>query len=412
MGGSGTAPQNNERDFLRFARRDLGADFQLYMAKCIAFRRGGQATADMDIGVLLPREVAHWLWPFNREKFGVLSDRGRILEFLENCVERNEEWWQRHPLREEAVAAPDRGKHLPLQPFGDDGCLRKTRVMRTFTWYPATWTPLAALHSRIPTYLIPQHVALKDITDSELQRCVVWSFLVWMSGRMPTLDHCSTELRKGSMRNLVGERHDTIAGWHVGVFVGTIADALWMAQHYRWSSCWSSLDSCFRCFAWNDGGALDSCHCKVLPQRQHDDYMKAAAGVTSPLASIPGYHISLSRGEGMHTGPLGCLPDCVASALIEHCGEGTFGCETLTPWEFKLQAQLNVAYAQFCVWTRANFQEHTIKAFTRLGFSKSFPFSKGKAHNVFVAARWIETICAVQQDVAPYCRLRWQVLWA
>lgn len=44
--------------------------------------------------------------------------------------------------------------------------------------------------------------------------------------------------------------------------------------------------------------------------------------------------------------------------------------------------------------------------------TKSSPFSKGKAHNVLVAARWIETICAVQQDVAPYCRLRWQVLWA
>ena len=54
MGGSGTAPQNNERDFLRFARRDLGVDFQLYMAKCIVRKRGGQATADMDIWGFAP----------------------------------------------------------------------------------------------------------------------------------------------------------------------------------------------------------------------------------------------------------------------------------------------------------------------------------------------------------------------
>ena len=107
--------------------------------------------------------------------------------------------------------------------------------------------------------------------------------------------------------------------------------------------------------------------------------MKSTGGKRSPLSRMPGYHLSLSRGEGMHAGPLGSMPDAAATALVEHCDEGAFGCKELTPWDFRLQTQLNIAHDRFCEWSRENSQEHTVKAFTRLGLSmktksKSFSF--------------------------------------
>ena len=168
MGTDGAHPNNYERDFLAFARRDLGVDFQLYDVNCFV-RKRGQAAVNMDIGFLLPYEVAHWLWMFNPENVAVLFDKARIIIFWEKTIERNEVWWRRHPLREAIIAAPDRSNYLPIRLFGDDGCLRKTRVMKTITWYPATCTELSGLHSRIPTYVIPQHIALTEVTDVELQ---------------------------------------------------------------------------------------------------------------------------------------------------------------------------------------------------------------------------------------------------
>ena len=31
---------------------------------------------------------------------------------------------------------------------------------------------------------------------------------------------------------------------------------------------------------------------------------------------------------------------------------------------------------------------------------------------MLVVCRWLETLCAEHKDAAPYCRLRWQVIWA
>ena len=78
MGTDGAHPNNYERDFLAFARRDLGVDFQLYDVNCIV-RKRGQAAVNMDIGFLLPYEVAHWLWMFNPDNLRCSSIRRELL---------------------------------------------------------------------------------------------------------------------------------------------------------------------------------------------------------------------------------------------------------------------------------------------------------------------------------------------
>ena len=58
LGSSEACSSNIERDFLRFARRDLNISIELYPVRCIC-RHPTKTTCYLDIGVLLPHEVAH-----------------------------------------------------------------------------------------------------------------------------------------------------------------------------------------------------------------------------------------------------------------------------------------------------------------------------------------------------------------
>ena len=118
----------------------------------------------------------------------------------------------------------------------------------------------------------------------------------------------------------------------------------------------------------------------------------------------------------MHAGPLGVLLDVTASALVEICREGKFGFCELTRWDDRLQAQLSAAYVEFCEHCSNTCQHHTIRRFTRCGFSMyntgSWPAYKGKAHNTLVMTRWLGCKCSEFKDGSDYSRTRYFVLFA
>ena len=416
MGAEQRHLSNCERDFLRFAKKDLEGNFELYHVKTV-IRNPGTATKSAEVGVLLPHEVCHWLWHHNEEKFHILFVRARIIRFWALTIEANEEWWQRHPLRMVITNASDRARFLPLQLFGDDGCLKKSRVYRTLTWFPATHTSLETMESRIPTYCLPSHSAILDVTDVDVQEAVVWSFCSWLTGRMPQTNHLQESFEKGTTRYMMGQQRQCIAGGHTGVYVGTLADQLWMLQHYRFNQSWMKTDCCNQCFAQNASGFLDFSQSIDFPARDHGDYMASGGARISALTRIPGFHLSLCRGEGMHAGPLGSMPDAVASALVELADEGRFGCSDIGRWDDRLQAQLHTAFPIFADWAKSQHESHTIKKFSLAGLSMtakhtSFPCYKGKAHNCLVLCRWLEFMTAASKHESEYCLLRWQAIWA
>ena len=314
MSDAGNA-SNHERDFLRFARKSLGVDFQTYDVDCIV-RKHGKGAVNMNVPILLPHEVCHWLWHFAPTGFRKLWFPERITQFWSKVIAADEEWFRRLPLRVEIINAADRTKYLPIKIFGDDGCLRKSRVMKTITWYPATHSEHSALHSRIPVYVIPQHLTIPDVTETSLQTVLVWSFEIWLTGRMPKVGHAGAEFASGTFRHMLAQADHPIAGGHVGVYVDTIADALWMSQHYRFASNYIAKDICHRCYARNDASVLNFCSGGTSPQRAHDDFMASDGAKASPLTRLPGYHFSMNRGEAMHAGPLGAMQDAVGSTVI------------------------------------------------------------------------------------------------
>ena len=413
LGCHGKFPSNIERDLMRYMNKAFGLDFTLDYVRCLV-RDKNSVSAEADIGVLLPHEVAHWLWRFNRQKFESLFSVSRLHRFWCKTIERNEPWFQRHPLRELIVSSADKSKFLPIHFFGDDGTLRKTRVMATMTWFPGLETPLSALHSRIPCYVLPRHILLPDMTESAVQERIVWAMDIWATGRFSYLDSKQVEWKSGSVRSkLAGQ---PICGGYIGVYVNTTADQQWILQHFRHEENYNKVDMCTWCCAQNCAGPLNFTRGCAFPPRTHEAYMASAAARRSPLTKMCGFYWTMTRPEAMHIGPLGALPPAIGSALVELCEEGRFGCGDLSPWDFRITAQLSEANRHFQAWAKRTKQQHTVKSFTRCGVSMytantSFPSFKGKAHNALVVARWLEHVCAEVAHVSEYATLRARVIW-
>ena len=338
--------------------------------------------------------------------------------FWERTIHENPVWFQEHPAREAIIESPDRSKFLALHLFGDDGTLRKSRVMKTVTWMSALHTPLTALHSRIPFYVLPKHIVL-DATEFELQSAISWSFHIWLSGLFPSCNHKGEAWPSNSIRaKLAAEQHQ-IAGGHVGIYTGFVSDELWKKEHFRFDTMYSNVDMCSRCEARSCAGPLNFVTCCPLPERSNQAYLDSNASRRSPLSWIPGYHISTNRPEAMHIGPLGVLPDAVGSGLIELCDEAIWGMADFSPWRLRLGAQLAAAYAEFYSFCKNSCLQHTIKRFSCAGFSVqtlsgSWPAFKGKAHNCLVLCSWLACKAREVTEAHPseYSNVRAQVFWA
>ena len=153
------------------------------------------------------------------------------------------------------------------------------------------------------------------------------------------------------------------------MYTGTVADQLWIKQHYRYSQMWSNVEMCHECFAQNAVGPLNSTACVEFPPRTNATYMASDGAKMSPLAKVIGFHMSMTRPELMHVGPLGCMPGFVGSALTELADEGFFGFTDVTSWQVRFGSQLKVAFIDFNEWARRHNQSHSLKTLTRARLS-------------------------------------------
>ena len=415
-GGGRQHPQNFSRDLLRTARRELGVNFSCYCPNVI-LRDPVRATVEKPVATLLPYEVAHLLWEYNRDRFYSLIGKHKLESYWRRTIDRNEIWFQQHPMRQAILDAEDRTMYFPIHLFGDDGTLRKSRAFQTVTWFSALPTTLTALHCRIPCYLVPNHLIVRHVTEARLQKVIAWSLGVWLTGRFPRCDDVGTQWPPATVRAKLASEDTLIAGGHIAVFAGAVCDHLWMQQHFRYAKVSSPNSSCHVCSAQDAPGPLNYLRFTECPLRSHGEYMRSQAAADSPLSSIPGFHISMTRAEPMHAGPLGAMADAVGSSTIELCDSASWGFEGLTPWKFRMDAQLSAAHMEFCHWAKTNSQEHTVKKFTSAGFSMqtlggSWPFYNGKAHNCLAICRWLACKCREGMSFSEYAHLRAQVMWA
>ena len=188
--------------------------------------------------------------------------------------------------------------------------------MKTVTWFPATYTTHTALHSRMPAYIIPMHAVVNDVTELSLQEALVWFLDVWLTGRMPKLSHDHQPFSPKSIRHLMGSENQFIAGGHIGIYVGTVGDKQWVAEHFRFSSIWSAIEICLRCTVENRADPLDFAQPIDLPERLHSSDMTSRGAAISVLSRALSFHTSIIRGEAMHAGSVGALSDAIGSCVV------------------------------------------------------------------------------------------------
>lgn len=252
---------------------------------------------------------------------------------------------------------------MALHIFGDDGTLRKIRMMSTITWFSALHSPLSVLHCRMPCFIIPMH---------SLEEVIVWSFEIWQTGRFPKLDPWGQPWPTGSKRWQLGEDNVEIAGGHVGVYTGTLGDQAWIKEHYRHEASWTGNEICFRCLASKLPGVHNFAQFAPCPRRATSDYLQSPGGRCSPLCRMPGYKLCLTREEPMHIGPLGVLPDAIGSCMRELIATDMFGfSDHVGEWKDRADLQLSWAYSEFTEWAQSSGEQHSIRRFARctLGFS-------------------------------------------
>ncbi len=418
LGACGQWPSNFEQEFHRLAKKVFGVNYELYKVKTIC-KDNLRVTRDVHLSVLLPHEIAHLLYTYNRDRFLQVFSVHKAHVFWLKTIDRNEVWFQQHPLRDQIIAAPDKSIFLPFSIFGDDGTMRKTRMMHTITWFSSLYSELPHLESRFPGYMVPGHMMIPDITEPHMQEAFAWSFSVWLTGYFPSLDHKLEQFPEGSVRKRLADSRARIAGGYIAVYTNTIADDKWLHEHYRFEQHWSKIDICKDCHAQDAPGPCNYIQSIPFPKRAHADYMSSEAARRSPLTTVPGFHLSSSRPETMHVGPLGALPDHVGASLVELCDEGAFGFQEIGDWQLRLGSQLKVAHIDFCGFAAAFNESHRIRSFTRAKFSMfvkstSWPYYKGKAHHCLVLCRWLSAKCAefAEANPSPYAKLRASVLWA
>ena len=417
LGASGKYPSNYEVEFHRLAKAHLGLDYELYKLDTV-IKDSMTVTRDVRLSLLLPHEIAHLLYTHDRERFMEVFNVNLLHRFWLKTIDRNDQWFQNHPLRDQICRASDKSRYLPITIFGDDGTMRKTRMLHTITWMCSLYSNLPHLESRFPGYMLAGHMMLPNITEPAMQAAFVWSFAAWATGSFPIADHTSTMFAMGSTRRRLADSEVQIAGGFIPVYTATICDTKWMNEHYRFQQVWSKIDICAQCIAQDAPGALNYIQSIPFPVRSHDVYMASAAAQQSPLANILGFHLTSVQPEALHVGPLGCMPDHIGSALVEICDAGAFGFMDIGNWEQRLDMQMKAAHAEFVTWAKSFKEDHRVRSFTRAKFSMfvkstSWPAYKGKGHNCLVICRWLSARCAQFADEHPssYAHLRSAVLW-
>ena len=396
----------------------LGFKYELYPVET-KVKDKNHPTKTMQLDLLLPHEMAHVLFCLDPDRFRDIFQVRKLQSFWEKTIAIGEPWLKLHPLYNELCQAEDKSTYLAILVFGDDGCMKKRRMVHVLTWYSALYTEYQHLHSRFPAYMLPGQILIGDVTEPDLQEAFAWSLNVWIKGVFPRYNHRGERFPSNSFRAKLAEAETRICGGYTAIYTGTVGDQTWIKQHYRYEHMWSNVQICPFCVAENAPGPRNFTSGVDLPLRSHESYMESAGARLSPLTRIAGFHNSLTRPELMHVGPLGCMPDHCGSALVELCESNCFGFSDIADWQTRMDSQLKVAFIEFNDWARSAHESHSLNRFTRARLamtskSSSWPQFKTKAHNLIVVSRWLAKACKDHHDGSRYSAVRAQVLeaWA
>ena len=248
LGAGGLHMQNAERDMHRTCRRFLNVDYQLYHVKTY-LRRPGTGLDEVEWPILLPHEVFAFLFCIflisffyfclhevfallkkaNPQAFKKVFAVEKLQVWWQNIIREQPEWFLRHPLKDFVESLANKSLAVPMRLFGDETGVRKSRnVAEVHVSSPVT-VDLPSLLCKIPVYIVPLHLVVKELTEPMLQRALVWSFEALASGYHPYLDHEGNPFPPTSARGKLAGQPLT-EDLSRGIYVDTVSDWKWIKE--------------------------------------------------------------------------------------------------------------------------------------------------------------------------------------
>lgn len=343
---------NLSRDLIARCRLESGVNFDPYWVTTHQRKAAGLALEEVSKALLLPRELAAWIWRHSPELFqSVFGSRGDWCVYWANKIAANPPWFTTHPCNAMDRSTPH--KLCPIAIFGDDGRVGKWRAMRVVHFFGECAQSTDTLRVKLPIFIRDQTFSVSDVTDAPLWRAVVWSLYCLLGGLHPGCDETNVTELTGWRRERAGEK---IAGDVIFALARITGDWGWQQQTFHFRG-FNDPECCHLCPATQHGFFdfrnvnEDAPAFAAHNARSTSEYLTSGAAALCPLTAAPGFSLDLCVPELMHAGPLGLNLSICGGTLYDLCQEAFFGgFDHITTWGERLNHQLGVAYEHFLHW--------------------------------------------------------------
>ena len=315
---------------------------------------------------------------------------------------QNEEWFTNHPMRHFCLEYGH--KACPVVIHGDGAPIGKQhskRALRVVQW-SSPCSSGSTLQRKIIIATNPEHAALKDLNERDIDTVIAWSFEIALANVMPRKDHRGEPLtgqrarEAGKVLNKDG---------CIMIYIGTCGDWKFMKDQYNLDNHYGCNACCHMCFA---NKTCEPCMQNALPDapwtmvmRSSQDFvtLKVAQQKLHPWCQMPGWHLHSLFEDVVHDDLLGVRQILCGGALMRMVDRHWFcPMSGAGDWKKKANRALAVAWARFGQWLKNNQLSCTTTPFSVTTLSlktrKSKPALKCKASNCATVSKWIAEECS------------------
>ena len=405
VGAAGSHDSNALRDVLRLHEGSVGENMKLQpwyvKIPCRVSRSLNSAVQEVTHPVYMPHEVFAALHECRPDAFEYLMLGQAGMQGLQEYWSKSaqHEWAQQHP-------GATHERCIPIILHGDDVQFTKTREAITVL---AVHAELGVATTRLSRWLVaavPTSWNTKE-TLMPIYNAVRYSFQCCLQGVFPHADEFGRPFAAGSRRHALAGQPLAPMHWTFAC-TGFLADWKFLKESFLLPQNYSTVRCCHRCKAQRHDGECSAYDASLQATWRHtllstEEFLQMAPA--TPLTQLPGFHITMLKGDITHTLHLGLCLHVVACSLVELAKANAF---SEVPARRSLKIKLHAAWVRFTAWCHERRIDHSQPAFTparcgvKQGKSPCMISYAAKAHNMRVVTAWLADECRQSPDARTF----------
>ena len=265
--------------------------------------------------------------------------------------------------------------------------------------------------------VVPCYMVIPEKTLRDVHAAIRWGWEWALQGQYATVDHLGQTISSSHGNMRFANRGLPLCPAEPRYRMAIVAFKA-DAQYDKATFKFHSYDSNYMCpYCFGHKRLPDLLYSQVGPLaswrghlRTTESYLAERDGDVQALALIPGWHLSLHRGDPMHIIFLGVGLHFLGSCLWEIARSGFFGYGTI-------KKQLASAWLHMKRWVSAHGLQCSQSRFTKLSLQikhgYNYPEIKAKAHNCRVMLAWMADLTSeCSNDGSTHPQLRATAAWA